>query len=136
MYVHLPDADSPTLLEVQQNPKFYPYFVDTIGAIDSTHFACHPNCADRDAARNHEGGLTQNCLAACSFNMSFIYILSGWEGSVANACVYYSARITDFHIPPGKYYLTNAGFVACDELLVPYHGVWYHLAKWDCGHLA
>jgi hypothetical protein len=68
--------------------------------------------------------------------MSFIYILSGWEGSVADARVYYSARITDFHIPPGKYYLADAGFAACDELLVPYRGVRYHLAEWDRGHLA
>jgi len=40
------------------------------------------------------------------------------------------ARLTDFTIPPGKVYLADAGFAACDELLVPYRGVRYHLAEW------
>lgn len=134
-YVQLPDADSPTPLEILQNLKFYPYFTDTIGAIDGTHIACHPDHAARDSARNRKGSLTQNCLAACSFNMSFLYILSGWEGSAADAHVYHDARITDFHIPPGKYYLADARFAACDELLVPYRGVRYHLAELGQGHL-
>lgn len=68
--------------------------------------------------------------------MSFLYILSGWEGSAADARVYHDARITDFNIPPGKYYLADAGFAACDELLVPYCGVRYHLAEWGRGHQA
>jgi hypothetical protein len=116
LYVRLPDTDSPIPLEIQQQPKFYPYFADTIGAIDGTHIACHPSAKDHDAARNHKGTLTQNCLAACSFNMSFLYMLSGWEGSAADAREYYNARITDFNIPAGKYYLADAGFGACAEL--------------------
>jgi hypothetical protein len=67
--------------------------------------------------------------------MSFLYVLSGWEGSVANAHVYYNARIKDFNIPPGKYYLADAGFRACDELLIPYRNVRYHLAEWGRGCL-
>jgi hypothetical protein len=67
--------------------------------------------------------------------MSFIYVLSSWEGSVADAHVYYNAWIKDFNIPPGKYYLTEAGFGACDELFIPYHNVCYHLAEWGRGHL-
>jgi hypothetical protein len=69
------------------------------------------------------------------FNMSFLYVLSSWEGSAANACVYYNAQIKDFNIPPGKYYLTDAGFGACDELIVPYRNVRYHLAEWGRGRL-
>ena len=68
--------------------------------------------------------------------MSFLYILSGWEGSAADARIYHDARITDFNIPPGKYYLADAGFAACDELLVPYRGVRYHLAEWGRGNQA
>ena len=33
-------------------------------------------------------------------------------------------------VPEGKYYLADAGFGACDQLLLPYRGVRYHLAEW------
>jgi hypothetical protein len=134
-YVQLPHADDPVPLEILQNPKYYPYFTDAIGAIDGTHIPCHPDGKECDATRNRKGTLTQNCLAACTFNMSFLYILSSQEGSAADARAYYHARIKDFNIPAGKYYLANAGFGACDKLLVPYHNVRYHLAEWGKGRL-
>jgi hypothetical protein len=68
---------------------------------------------------------------ACSFDLRFVYVLSGWEGSAADATIYHDARHTDFHIPAGKYYLADAGFPLCDELLVPYRGVRYHLNEWQ-----
>ena len=37
--------------------------------------------------RNRKGFLSQNVLAACSFDLQFIYILSGWEGSAHDAKV-------------------------------------------------
>jgi len=129
-YVRLPDADSPPALEIVQNPKFFPFFANAIGAIDGTHIACHPFGEDRHAAWDRKGNFSQNCLAACSFNLCFTYMLSGWEGSAADARLYHDARTTDFSIPEGKYYLADAGFGSCDELLVPYRGVRYHLAEW------
>jgi hypothetical protein len=91
--------------------------------------------ADRQAARDCKGNLTQNRLAACDFNMQFTYMLSGFQGSAADACVYHVACLTDFTIPPGKFYLADAVFAACDELLVPYCGVRYHLAEWGQANL-
>lgn len=67
--------------------------------------------------------------------MSFLYVLSGWEGSAADTRVYYNTQIRNFNIPPGKYYLADTGFGACDELLVQYCNVRYHLAEWGRGHL-
>ncbi|KIL55985.1 hypothetical protein M378DRAFT_53883, partial [Amanita muscaria Koide BX008] len=58
------------------------------------------------------------------------YVLSGWEGSAADATVYNDARSTGFPIPADKFYLADAGYATCDELLVPYRGVRYHLAEW------
>ncbi|KAG2746291.1 hypothetical protein P692DRAFT_20664578, partial [Suillus brevipes Sb2] len=52
VYVQLPDADDQTPLEILQNSKFYPYFTNTIGAIDGTHIACHTSAREHDAARN------------------------------------------------------------------------------------
>ena len=62
--------------------------------------------------------------------MRFLYFLSGWEGSTADANMYSHSRLIDLHIPEGKYYLADAGFALCDTLLVPYRGVRYHLAEW------
>jgi hypothetical protein len=62
--------------------------------------------------------------------MRFLYFLSGWEGSAADATMYSHSRLTDLSIPVGKFYLADAGFGLCDALLVPYRGVRYHLAEW------
>ena len=60
----------------------------------------------------------------------FLYIISGFEGSIADATMYMQSRLMDFTIPAGKFYLADAGFALCDTLLVPYRGVRYHLAEW------
>jgi hypothetical protein len=79
-------------------------------------------------------GVSQNCLACCSFDLCFQYVLSGWDGLAADAAMYENARQTDLTVLAGKYkyYLADAGFGACDALLVPYRKVCYHLAEW--GH--
>ena len=41
----------------------------------------------------------------------------------------------DLNIPAGKYYLADAGFPHCLKLLMPYQGVWYHLAEWGCANI-
>jgi len=128
-------VSDPTPPEIAKNPKFFPFFAGALGAVDGTHIACSPSAADREYARNRKGFLSQNCLMACSFDMRFLYVLSGWEGSAADATIFNDARTTDFPIPPGKYYLADVGFAACDELLVPYRGVRYHLNEWQMAGL-
>ena len=134
-YVQLPKATDPTPSEILNNPKFYPYFEDVVGALDGTHITCSPSAAEREGARNRKGFLSQNCLVACLFDLRFLYVLSGWEGSAADATVYNAARNVDFQIPQGKIYLADAGYPSCDELLVPYRGVRYHLAEWQRAEL-
>ena len=82
--------------------------------------------------------LTQNCLAACSFDLRFTYFMSGWEGSAHDSTLFSNARQTDFYIPlaEGKYYLADAGFASSDALLVPYRSVRYHLSEWGQGQQA
>jgi hypothetical protein len=129
-FVHLPKASDPVDPFIRNQPKFYPYFRDAIGAMDGTHITCCPSAAERQAARNRKGSTSQNCLACVSFDMRFQYIVSGWEGSVADGMMYSHARFTDLRIPAGKCYLADAGFGICESLLVPYRGVRYHLAEW------
>ena len=128
-YVHLPDSDE-TPQTIRNNTRLYPFFKDALGTIDGTHILCLPSQDEWAVARNRKGLLTQNCLTSCDFDLRFLYVLSGWEGSTADSTLYYNARQKDFPIPQGKYYLADAGFPLCPELLVPYRGVRYHLQEW------
>jgi hypothetical protein len=85
---------------------------------------------DMSQYRSRKGRISTNLLAACRFSLQFCYLLSGWEGSAADSRVFENAWQTDFPIPPGIYYLADAGFPLCDALLVPYRGVRYHLKEW------
>jgi hypothetical protein len=128
--VHLPTANTPLSSIIQDNPLFFPFLQDVIGAIDGTHINAYVTVEERQASRDRKGQVTQNCLAACDFNMKFIYMFSGWDGSTADSTMFHDARLTDLPVPHGKYFLADAGFPICDSLLIPYRGVRYHLAEW------
>ena len=83
-YVFLPDTADPTPLEIHNNPCFYPYFRNALDAIDGTHIACSPSARECAASHDRKGLLTQNCLMACGFDLCFLHVLSGWEGSAAD----------------------------------------------------
>lgn len=89
-----------------------------------------PSAAEQHATRNCKGEVTQNCLAVYGFDLLFMYILSGWEGSASDVVIYTHARQSNFTILKGKYYLADAGFGGCNKLLVPFCGAHYHLAEW------
>jgi hypothetical protein len=129
-YVHLPQAGDSIPPEIRQNPKFWPYFKDAIGALDGSHIHSAPPANERASSRNRKGFISQNCLFACSFNLQFVFAYTGWEGSATDARVYESALLDGLDIPEGKYYLADAGFPSCKELLIPYRAVRYHLAEW------
>jgi hypothetical protein len=62
-------------------------------------------------------------------------MVSGWESSAADGALFLSSCFNDLTIPTGRLYLVDAGFGACDALLVPYRGVRYHLAEWGRANL-
>ena len=56
--------------------------------------------------RNRKGTLSQNILAVCNFEMRFMYILAGWEGSAHDARVLQDAQgAQGFKTVSGKYWL-------------------------------
>jgi hypothetical protein len=134
-YVTLPSCTAPVPPKIAGNSKFFPYFKDILSALNGTHLPCLLLQADRENCRNRKGILSTNCLAVCSFDMRFLYVLNGWEGSASDATVFNDARAHDFRIPPGRQYLADAGYFSCAELLIPYRGVRYHLAEWARGDL-
>ncbi|KAF8584009.1 hypothetical protein K439DRAFT_1297600, partial [Ramaria rubella] len=50
-YVSLPDINSPMEKYIMENSKFFLFFKDAIGAMDSTHILARPPTEDR--ARYH-----------------------------------------------------------------------------------
>ena len=128
--VHLTrDTDSISSY-IRNNTKFWPYFKNALGALDSSHIYCAPPVSERASHQNRKGFVSQNCLFRCSFDLRFVYALTGWEGSAADARIYEDTRSRDLYIPDGKYFLADAGFPACLQRIIPYRGPRYHLSEW------
>ena len=128
-YVNLPTAETPIPHQILHNPKYF-LFRGAIGAIDGSHIHTAPPSDETATYRNCKGFVSQNCLFVCDFAMKFCYALTGWEGSATDARVYEYACQKGFTAPVGKYYLADAGFPLCMELLIPFRNVRYHLAEW------
>ena len=120
--------------EILENPKLYPYFKYCRGAIDGSHFHVYVQAEAIARYRNCKGGITQNVLAASDFDLNFVYLLSGWEGSAADSHIFEYARCKDLGVPRNCYYLADAGFPICDALMTPYRGKRYHLKEWAHGN--
>ncbi|KAH6771423.1 nuclease HARBI1-like protein [Perilla frutescens var. hirtella] len=71
----------------------------------------------------------KNVLAACNFDLQFMYVLSGWEGSAHDSKLLSDAlsRTNGLHVPQGKYFLVDCGFANRRQFLAPLRGVRYHL---------
>ncbi|KAF9235881.1 hypothetical protein BU15DRAFT_27613, partial [Melanogaster broomeanus] len=52
-YVHLPDADE-IHPKIHDNPRFWPFFKDAIGALDGSHIHAAPTAFERAAYRNRK----------------------------------------------------------------------------------
>ncbi|KAL6563574.1 hypothetical protein OROGR_002533 [Orobanche gracilis] len=78
---------STTPQKIRENTRFYPYFKDCVGAIDGTHIPAIIVGRDTSSYRNRHGTISQNVPAACDFDLKFIYVLSGWEGSAHDSKV-------------------------------------------------
>ncbi|XP_039039746.1 protein ALP1-like [Hibiscus syriacus] len=129
--IRLPDESTPP--EIINNSRFYPYFKDCVGALDGTHIRASvpPNIQGR--FRSRKGGTTQNVLAAIKFDLKFLYVLAGWEGSAHDSRILTDAltRPRGFSIPEGKYYLADAGYGIRNGIISPYRGVRYHLKEFS-----
>ncbi|XP_057811747.1 uncharacterized protein LOC131025983 [Salvia miltiorrhiza] len=115
--------------KIRESTRFYPYFKDCIGAIDGTHIPATIIGKDVSCYRNRHGVNSQNVLAACNFDLQFIYVLSGWEGSAHDSRILSDAysRPNGLHVPQGKYFLVDCGFANRRQFLAPLRGVRYHL---------
>ncbi|KAL0406448.1 UNVERIFIED_CONTAM: hypothetical protein Slati_3958700 [Sesamum latifolium] len=110
-FFQAPKSDVPPA--IREDPRFYPYFLSGVD--------------EQGPFRNKNGCLSQNVLAACSFDMKFHYVLAGWEGSAPDMRVLNSAltRHRKLEVPDGKYYLVDPKYANIPGFIAPYPGVSY-----------
>ncbi|KAG6500712.1 hypothetical protein ZIOFF_040562 [Zingiber officinale] len=112
--------------KIRESTRFYPSFKDCIGAIDGTHIPAMVSGQDINSYRNRHGEISQNVLAACNFDLEFIYVLSGWEGSTHDSLVLIDAlsRNNGLKVPG-----VDGGYPNRRQFLAPFRGVRYHLQE-------
>ncbi|XP_034601156.1 protein ALP1-like [Setaria viridis] len=121
-----------TPVKISNSPRWYPYFKDCVGAIDGTHVYAGVPAKIQAAFRGRKHYPTQNVLADVDFDLKFTYVLAGWEGSAHDATVLADAleREDGLRVPPGKFYLVDAGYACRPGFLPPYRGTRYHLKEY------
>lgn len=136
-FLQLPPVSTP--LQILESNRFYPYFEDCIGVIDGMRIPAHVPAKDQSRFRNRKGILTQNVLAACTFDLQFIFVYPGWEGSATDSRVLRAVLDDpDQNFPPipeGKYYLVDTGYVNMDGFVAPFPGIRYHLPEYQGANL-
>ena len=126
-FVKPPSGEVPSA--IRNDVRRWPYFKDCVGALDGSHFLLHVPASEQKRFRNRHGDLSHNVLAVVDFELNFMYILPGWEGSAHDGRVLKDAQMKGFGAPDGKYYLADAGYANSNMLLTPYRGVRYHLRE-------
>ncbi|KAL5565506.1 hypothetical protein UlMin_028670 [Ulmus minor] len=108
---------------IQSNRKYWPYFKDCIGAIDGTHIRAKIPVNEQIP---YIGRKEFPTMAACDFDMLFIFLWPGWEGSAHDTRIFLKAlRNHDIKFPKpphDKYYLVDAGYPNMKGYLAPFKG--------------
>lgn len=120
--------------DIVSSKRLYPYFKDCIGVIDGLRLLANLPIKDQPRFQNKKGILKQNVLAACTFDLEFIFVCPGWEGSINDSRVL-RAVLDDpkqnFPQPPkGKYYLVDRGYTNTEGFIAPYQGTRYGLHEY------
>lgn len=100
-----------------------------IGAIDGTHIPITIAEEKAPPYRNRKGTLSQNVMLTCNFDLNFIFVSCGWEGSASDAGVLRSAVSKGFNVPEGKFYVVDGGYANTSSFIAPYRGVRHHLSE-------
>ncbi|XP_024978959.1 uncharacterized protein LOC112516168 [Cynara cardunculus var. scolymus] len=77
----------PTPVEDDCTDRRWKWFKGCLGAINGTYIEVTVHESDKPRYRTRKGHIAINVLGACTRNMNFIYVLSGWEGSATDSRV-------------------------------------------------
>jgi hypothetical protein len=112
-FIKLPDPST-------QPPDDYKWkwFGNALGALDGCHVdVCVPVC-DQGRYRNRKQAITTNMLGVVDWNMKFMYVLPGWEGSASDSRVLRDAmrlsRQDAFVVPHGMTLSLGNSFLLCN----------------------
>ncbi|XP_066160728.1 uncharacterized protein [Oryza sativa Japonica Group] len=114
---------------ILRRPKFHPFFENCVGSIDGTHVPMILPLDQQEPYRNRKQTISQNVMVACDFDLKFVHVHAGWEGSASDARVLQDALNHGFEVPPGKFFLVDAGYANTTQFLAPYRGTRYHLKE-------
>ncbi|KAL0401685.1 UNVERIFIED_CONTAM: hypothetical protein Slati_4198400 [Sesamum latifolium] len=128
----------PIPISTNNNCRRWKWFERCLSALDDTYIDVRVSVEDRVRYQTRKSSVAVNVLGVCDRDMCFIYVLSGWEGRVANSRVLRDAitRLRGLKIPRGNYYLVDSEYSNGEGFLSPYRGVWYNLKEWDLGRNA
>ncbi len=107
------------LVVPNENFKFVGYSYGCIGCLDGTIIPAVVFEVDATggAYRDRKRNITQNVLGVCNFDMTFQYILAGWEGSAHDSRVLGDGKDQGLPFLVGKFYL-----------MLSLDGVWCRIA--------
>jgi hypothetical protein len=106
--------------------------MDALGALNGTHLLVYiPDTEPQKLCfQNQKGRLSQNVLAVVDFDMNFLFVLPGWEGSAHDSRVLKDVQIKGFEVYRGCYYLAHSGYSSVNPaVLTPYQKTQYHLRE-------
>ncbi|PPD93548.1 hypothetical protein GOBAR_DD09499 [Gossypium barbadense] len=123
-------------ITVDSSDTMWKWFKNCLGSLDGTHIKIMVPTVDKPRYRTGKGDMATNMLGVCTPEMQFVYVLPGWEGSVADRRVLRDAisRTLGLKVPHGCYYLVDAGYTNCKGFLAPFRGQRYHLNEWRQGY--
>lgn len=129
-----PKENDPVQQAIAQDPTFSPFFANCIGAIDGVHISAFVPNGEHKVFRDRKKNLTQNVLGAVNFDMTFSYVLTGWEGTAHDGRVLEDAKTKGFPNLAGKFFLGDAGYALSFTCLTPFRGERYHLKEFRAGN--
>ncbi|ODO11987.1 hypothetical protein I350_00771 [Cryptococcus amylolentus CBS 6273] len=120
-WIRIPSADEPDHPQIKDYSPLV--FAGCRGALDGTHIGVKVPKRVEDvyvSRRGRKDKTTINVFAACNFDLDFIAIHAGVEGSAHDSRVLEMARATgNFAMPPGLYLLDQSSTVHGSLVLCP-----------------
>jgi len=98
--------------------------------LDGTFVSASVRNEEFEVFKCRKGFTAQNVLLVVRFDMTFSYILAGWEGTAHDGRVLKDAYTKGLGKYPNDFYLGDAGYALSCYVLTPYRGVRYHLKEW------
>ena len=99
-FIKLPDPSIEPLDDYK-----WKWFGNALGALDGCHVDVSVVAADEGRYRNRKRDITTNMIGVVEWNMKFLYVLPGWEGSSSDSRVLRDAmrnnRQDAFVVPQG-----------------------------------